>query len=98
MNLFKALADTSTNCEQEIKHICKNHRLSGISSWTGRNGGKNRYWHGDHHSSHTGCQCRESQNCNRSYGVFENQCNCDNDVDANAVDIGILSSLTKEKV
>ena len=71
--------------------------MTGISSWTGRNGAKNRYWHGDHHSSHTGCQCREKQNCNRSYGVFENQCNCDNDVDANAVDIGILSSLTKEK-
>ena len=92
------MTEISTNCEQKIKHICKNHRLTGISSWTGRNGIKNHYWHGDHNSSATGCQCRESQNCNLSYGFFVNQCNCDNDVDSNAVDIGVLSSLSKETI
>ena len=89
----------SSNCQQEIKHVCKNHRLTGVSSWTGRDGVKNRYWHGDHSSSETGCQCHENQNCNRSYNDFGFiQCNCDNTILRNAVDIGVLSSMTKESI
>ena len=90
--------ELSTNCEQKIQHRCKFHRLTGVSSWTGRDGSKNRYWYGDHDSFVTGCQCKENQSCTRSYGVMANQCNCDNDVDSNATDIGIISSLTKELI
>ena len=90
--------DLSTSCQQKITHRCKYHRLTGVSSWTGRDGVRNRYWYGDHESSFTGCQCKENQTCNRSYGVIENQCNCDNDVDSDATDIGVLSSLSKESI
>ena len=34
--VIKALTNISSGCDQKIKHICKNHRLTGISSWTGR--------------------------------------------------------------
>ena len=54
----------SESCSQSIEHSCHHQiLLSGFSSWSGRNGEWNTYWHGDRKSDELGCECALNQSC-----------------------------------
>ena len=54
----------SESCSQSIEHSCHHQiLLSGFSSWSGRNGEWNSYWHGDRKSDEFGCECASDKTC-----------------------------------
>ena len=68
INLFQALINISTGCEQKIVHDCTANALTNYAWWNDRNGNKIEYWDGDYESSKQGCECSHSQNsCDRNF-------------------------------
>ena len=53
----------SKSCSQSVEHSCHQILLSGFSSWLGRNGEWNSYWHGDKNADEFGCECASNKTC-----------------------------------
>ena len=60
---FQALMNISEYCSQTVEHSCHHILLSGFSSWLGRDGEWNSYWHGDRKSDEFGCECASNKTC-----------------------------------
>ena len=94
---IKALTEQSTDCKQEIHHICNVNALTPFSSWTDVNGQKNRYWNGNHTSNTEGCECFNGKSCHSGFLAARNidyKCKCDTYL-PDAEDHGILRSTLK---
>ena len=61
--VFQAIMKLSETCSQTVEHSCHLILLSGFSSWFGRDGKWNSYWHGDQKSDEYGCECALNQSC-----------------------------------
>ena len=86
---FQALAESSTNCTQSIKHTCTVNSLTTFSSWIDRNGVTNHYWSGARNASEIGCQCSINGTCVKASNG-QTVCNCDS-MRADIVDEGTLT-------
>ena len=64
--------------------------LTGFSSWIGRTGMINNYWHGNGSTIQTGCKCGLDKSCAKI--LHHTSCNCDSYLE-NMKDIGVLTSM-----
>lgn len=64
--------------------------LTGFSSWIGRTGMINNYWHGNGSTIQTGCKCGLDKSCAKI--LHHTSCNCDSYLE-NMKDIGELTSM-----
>ena len=89
-NHFQAIIERSSACFQEISHTCSSMMLTGFSSWIGRTGMVNNYWHGNGSTTQTGCKCGLDKSCAKI--LHHTSCNCDSYLE-NMKDNGVLTSM-----